>query len=214
MISTYLEFWNMALGQNDPFLRVWMIICITSVSASYIYLALSYILSSLSLHTIAKNRGILHPWLAWIPVGNLWILGSISDKYQSEVNGKQRRRRILLLWLPVAGIATFVLALVSGTHMTGIDQSFEIPLLIAYVITLLSSVAAFNVTTVFAHISLYDVYKSCVPERTMAYLMVGIFVNVTPPFFLLSCRKQELRKEEKVESEEQIGDCAEENDLL
>lgn len=225
MFSGYTEFWNMALGKNDPILRVWMIICITSVSASYIYLALSYILSSLSLHTIAKHRGIFHPWLAWIPVGNLWILGSISDKYQYEVNGKQRRRRILLLLLSIAVIVAYVLAslfgkcLIDGVIVANSSVS-EILFHIAYMGSLFVSVTVVSITAVFGYVSLYDIYKSCVPEQTMTYLMMSIFVNVTMPFYLLNCRKLELgkgveaSKGVEVEFEVQIWDCAEENDLL
>ena len=40
----------------------------------------AYVLWSLGVYTIAKRRGIRKPWLSWIPVGNLWILGSISDQ--------------------------------------------------------------------------------------------------------------------------------------
>lgn len=29
-----------------------------------------YIFESLGLYTIAKRRGIRHPWLSWVPLGN------------------------------------------------------------------------------------------------------------------------------------------------
>ena len=225
MISTYLEFWNMALGKNDPVFRVFMIIWLVIYTLSWIYMALVYVLTGLSLHTIAKNRGILHPWLAWIPVGNLWILGSISDKYQYEVNGKRRRRRILLLLLSVAAIVTYVLAsLFSKCLIDGIvvenSSASEILFHIAYVGSLFVSVTIVSITAVFGYVSLYDIYKSCVPEQTMTYLMMSIFVNVTMPFYLLNCRKLELgkgmeaSKGVEVEFEVQIWDCAEEHDLL
>ena len=38
-----------------------------------------YVIKSLGLYTIAKRRGIHHPGLAWVPIANTWILGSISD---------------------------------------------------------------------------------------------------------------------------------------
>ena len=40
-----------------------------------IYAIAAYIMGSLGHYTIAQRRGIKHPWLAWIPFGNLWILG-------------------------------------------------------------------------------------------------------------------------------------------
>ena len=42
----------------------------------------SYVLLAWGLFTIAKRRGINKPWLAWIPVVNVWMLGCISDQYR------------------------------------------------------------------------------------------------------------------------------------
>ncbi len=37
----------------------------------------AYAVISFSLYTMAKNRGIQNPWLAWIPIANLYILAQI-----------------------------------------------------------------------------------------------------------------------------------------
>ena len=56
-----------------------------------------YVFTALSMHTIAQKRGIACPWLAWIPVANLWVLGSVSDpgpeKKQADLAfGTENRR--------------------------------------------------------------------------------------------------------------------------
>ena len=56
----------------------------------------SYVMTSLSVYTIAKRREINNPWLAWIPVANYWIVGSIADDYD-EKNGIKRKWRLHLL---------------------------------------------------------------------------------------------------------------------
>ena len=64
------------------------------VFVGLLVLALSvvmYVLSSLGMYRIAQRRGIRNPWLSWIPVGNMWILGCISDQYQYLVKGKWRK---------------------------------------------------------------------------------------------------------------------------
>ena len=66
-----------------------------------------YVFQSLGMYTIAKRRGIRNPWLSWIPVGNMWILGSISDQYQYVVKGRVRKRRKLLLGLMIAIIGLY-----------------------------------------------------------------------------------------------------------
>ena len=41
-------------------------------------------------------EGIRHAWLAWVPIGNNWILGSLSDQYRYLVKGKICRKRVIL----------------------------------------------------------------------------------------------------------------------
>ena len=61
----------------------------------------AYVLLGLGLFALAKNRRIQNPWLAWIPVGNLWLLGCISDQYQYVVNGQVTNKRKALLVLNI-----------------------------------------------------------------------------------------------------------------
>ena len=40
----------------------------------------SYVLSAAAIYVISRRRGLHKPWLAWIPVVNVWLLGSQSDQ--------------------------------------------------------------------------------------------------------------------------------------
>ena len=73
---------------------------------AYLISIASYILYSLGLYTIAARRGIRHAWLAWVPVGSVWILGSIADGYRAVQTG---RRHSLRIWVTVLTVATSVL---------------------------------------------------------------------------------------------------------
>ena len=70
----------------------------------------AYIFMSLGLFAIAKNRRIQNPWLAWIPVGNLWLLGCISDQYRYVALGQKQNRRKRLLLLSILEAAAIPLA--------------------------------------------------------------------------------------------------------
>ena len=59
----------------------------------------SSIFAAIGFYSIAKRRGILRPWLAWLPVGQNWIVGSISDHYQLEINYRTKNKRKVLLCL-------------------------------------------------------------------------------------------------------------------
>ena len=157
-----------------------------------------WILRSVSLHKIAKRRGIRNAWLAWIPIGSQWVLGSVSDQYQHLVRGKITSRRKILLLLYVASytisITYMVLAVLTGIAIGGVqEESLTMPLLlmIPYLLTIGVSIA----TVVFYHMSNYDLYRSCNPRNAVAFLVLGIIFPVCEPFFYFSCRWKDLGME-------------------
>ena len=64
----------------------------------------AYVFSSLAIYTIAQRRGIRHAWMAWIPMLNVWILGSISDQYRYVVKGQIKSKRKVLLALNILNV--------------------------------------------------------------------------------------------------------------
>ena len=74
---------------------------------------LAYILQALALYAIAKRRGIRKPWLAWVPFGNSWILGSLSDQYQYVTKLAVKNKRKTLLGLEIATAALAVAMIVA-----------------------------------------------------------------------------------------------------
>ena len=68
-----------------------------------------YVLQALGLYAIAQRRGIARAWLAWVPIGNLWLLASIADDFKQKTRGKQRKLRY---WLPSLAAVTTVLSVV------------------------------------------------------------------------------------------------------
>lgn len=148
---------------------------------------ISYVLHSLGLYTIARRRGIHNGWLAWLPFGNLWILGSISDQYQYLVKGKIKNRRKAMLWLSIPLIPVcfiwFVILMVSAFSGGGFL------LVIAVLIGLLTMAVTL---TVVQYIAYYDLFASCSRENAVLFLVLGIFFPVTLPFFVFACRKKDL----------------------
>ena len=159
-----------------------------------------YILRSLALYTIAKRRGLQKAWLAWIPVGREWIIGSVSDQYQYVTQGNVRNMRKLLLILQLV-------AAVTGTFHSGISVitaasevlrefsysygfNLMLPGLLISVLSLGSSLVGITAFVV-RQICMYDLYRSCNPKNAVVFLVLGIIFNVTEPFFLMSCRYKE-----------------------
>lgn len=185
------------LGGVAGFFLVFIILIYLGLFVFYI---LSYILTGLGLHTIAKRRGLRHAWLSWLPCfGTIWILGSISDQYQYMIKGKTRHRRKTLLGLEIACFAVIIPAYallvgstigLAGSEMgngTLAGAGFALALL-GYVAFIVMAI----ILSVLYYISLYDLYASCSPSDAAVYVVLSILLSVTMPFLLFSCRKKDL----------------------
>lgn len=163
------------------------------------FVILHYVLYSLSTYTIAKRRGIHNPWLAWLPFGSDWILGTISDQYQYLVKGKVRNRRKVLLGLSVGTAAVilpiFAMALVAAfSEAAGMDASevlWGATVAVIFLGCLVMAVLTI-ILAVFQWIALYDLYASSDPGNATLYLVLSILLGVTLPFFVFACRKKDL----------------------
>lgn len=162
-----------------------------------------YIFTALSLYTIARRRGLNNAWLAWVPVGFEWLLGSVSDQYQYLVKEKTTSRRKVLLGLSVAnGCAALIAGVVavvmvfklafSAAAMTEaqIAQMVLGPLMTVLVAALVLSVVSITLL-VFRCVCMYDVYRSCQPDSATLFLVLGILFGFLEPIFLMICRNKD-----------------------
>ena len=167
----------------------------------------AYVFTALAIYTIAQRRGIKKAWLAWVPVVNVWILGSISDQYRYVVKEQVKSKRKVLLGLNLAN-AVFVVAVSVSLIVTGISifnavlhhaaeeqlgwiamRGIGITLLLCLPMLVLSLIAF-----VFRAIALYDLYTSCDPQNNALYLILSLnpgISQVTQPLFLFLCREKD-----------------------
>ena len=187
-----------AAGVAAIFIVIWLLVSLLSLACSVVM----YVLHSLGLQTVAQRRGIHRPWLSWVPVANMWILGSISDQYQYVTKGKARSRRKLLLGLI---IATYALMLVFWicyavfmiqTVGAAIDGNITVTQVLSSALGMLGVCAVMFVvaivTTVFQYIAYYDLFQSCNPNNSSTFLVLGILFNFLLPIFVFCCRKKDL----------------------
>lgn len=155
-----------------------------------------YVLNAVGLYRIAKRRGIHHAWLAWVPIGCNWLLGSISDHYQYVAKQKVTSKRKVLLILSLILVACLfvliggVVALVLATEGMAGDAAMVLAvalMLIAYLGMLGLAIAI----TVFCYIAYYDLFRSCKPGNAVLFLVLGIIFNVTLAFFVFACSKSD-----------------------
>ena len=184
---------------SDPFMMAFIVIYGIFMLIALACSVAMYIFQSMGLYTIAKRRGIHHPGLAWVPVANMWILGSISDQYQYVVKRKIRNRRKVLLGLL---IATYVLVTIAAVGMivgitSGVFDTMDtapapaifgtVAIVLIYLVGWVLAVVAM----VFMYIAYYDLFASCNPSNAVLFLVLSIFFNFLLPVFVFICRKKD-----------------------
>ena len=177
----------------------------------------AYVFSALAIYTLAQRRGIKKAWLAWVPVLNVWILGSISDQYRYVAKGEVKNKRKVLLivnilntllaWAAVIKMIVTIVMMAMG-EMSFVNEEevvWKILGSLAYFIpSLILSVVSFVVQTM----ALYDLYSSCDPANNVLYLVLSLIPGINTiarPLFLFLCRNKDdgmpPRRETVVESD-------------
>lgn len=145
-----------------------------------------YVFTALSLYTVARRRGLNCPWLAWIPVADLWLVGSLSDQYRYLTQGQVKHKRVVLLILKAVTLA-FTGGLIGAVIWLAVSSGSVASVVTMLVMALLAGGTAIALT-VLNFMALYDIYASCTPENAMVYLVLSIFFKVLKPVFLFISR--------------------------
>lgn len=117
---------------------------------AFILVIVMYVLSSLGLYKLAQNAGIENPWLAWIPVANMYILA----KLVKTVKLGSFEVPSLEIVLPVGCIATAVLG--------------NIPV-IGWVVSI-----AYLVLSVLVLYKLFSIYR---PQQATLWIILSIIFS-------------------------------------
>lgn len=176
----------------------------TSVVPSILLGIASYVLTSMALYTLAARRELGHAWLSWVPVLNLWIVGSLSDQYRYVVKGQNKSKRKILLLLNlialVLGIVILVISLAMAADLIssslyGLDERRLLHAILGPVLSVAGlSIPLFGVTiaaAVVRFMALYDIYQSMDPFNSVMFLVLSILFGVTEPFFLFFNRDKD-----------------------
>lgn len=164
----------------------------------------SYILESLGVYTIAERRQLKHPWMAWVPVVNQYLLGCVSDQYQYVSKGKNTSRRKWLLGfsivscvLVVAVIVLYVQTIIGVIQYASYDlNDMQVAMrvlspMLGILVLALVLVGVSIAQLVFYYIALYDLYVSCDSKNGVVFLVLSVILPVTLPFFVFAVRNKD-----------------------
>ena len=163
----------------------------------------AYVFSALGLFTIARRRGIHHAWLSWIPIGNIWVLGALSDQFCFLTRGEIRvKRKTLLIFNIISWVLSLVILLVCGVMLIRVirmaisDADFgdftELGLqLVGFLILLIPYGILTIVYSVIYHIALFDLFRSTDPRNRWLYLILCLLCVYALPLILFFNRDRD-----------------------
>ena len=178
----------------------------------------AYVFMSIGLYAIAKKRCIRRPWLAWIPVANMWLLGCISDQCRYVTRNQERSRRKRMLTLAIIQfadlllvIATFVACFIRlGTWIVlGMPEEGILHIFVMFCVLLLLMLPLMVVTIwllVERFCACYDLFSSCIPENKTVFTVLSIVAacmgyDILGAIFVFICRHKEEGMPPRIEKE-------------
>jgi len=177
---------------------------LTSAVPSALLGIASYVLSSMALYSLASRRGIGKAWLSWVPVLNVWIVGSLSDQYRYVVKDQYKSKRKILLILKLVSAVFALAALIAGgflaadvvkTAMYGIRMEAVLRRILGPVLGIAGLVLPiFGLAIASAGVYFmapYDIFQSMDPATGVMFLVLSILFPVTEPFFLFFNREKD-----------------------
>ncbi len=153
-----------------------------------------YVLGAFGAYRLAKRRGMQNAWLAWLPVGQEYILGKMSDGISAEdppyqkkgwwiaypiISGVYLLLSLASCILTIAAMPGYIekmeWAMISGSEEDVLSAVFSIfsgsgtaVLILSELVSLLSIAAV-----IIGSILLYRVYKRYMPNAAMAFAICG-----------------------------------------
>ena len=174
-----------AFGIVAIFIAVYLLILALAIT--------NYVFASIGLYKIAKRRALPHPFLAWIPIANLWIMGGIAQEYDERKGIKRNWKLALLLPMVISLVAMgafLVIAVIMAilTAMVTADL-LVVPMIILYV-CYLAMLLSLSVYSVIYYISFFKIFESTVPEKALKYAILSLLLPLAHGICLYRARNR------------------------
>ncbi len=192
------------LGLPEEAVSFFFTFFIGAIAVSAVIGIAIYLLESISVYKMAKSAEIKNPWLAFIPVANDWVFGTLAEKYKKKNGTKSARFGIILPVLEgivlIEAIALTIFTVISIKEITGyaldaVNTSTEmvpeqfmslIPVIILYFALM---AVAFAYIIVF-YVALWRVYYSFDKSNATLYIVLSIIFTISVPIILFIIRNR------------------------
>lgn len=192
------------LGLPEEVVSFFFTFFVGAIAVSAVIGIAIYLLESISVYKMAKSAEIKNPWLAFIPVANDWVFGTLAEKYKKKNRTKSARFGIILPVLEgivlIETIALTIFTVISVKEITGyaldaVNTSAEmapeqfmslIPVIILYFALMAVAIAY----AVVFFIALWRVYYSFDKSNATLYIVLSIIFTISVPIILFIIRNR------------------------
>ncbi len=192
------------LGLPEEAVSFFFTFFIGAIAVSAVIGIAIYLLESISVYKMAKSAEIKNPWLAFIPVANDWVFGTLAEKYKKKNGTKSARFGIILPVLEgivfIESIALTIFTVISVKEITGyaldaVNTSAEmapeqfmslIPVIILYFALMAVAIAY----AVVFFIALWRVYSSFDKSNATLYIVLSVIFTISVPIILFIIRNR------------------------
>lgn len=192
------------LGLPEEVVSFFFTFFIGAIAVSAVIGIAIYLLESISVYKMAKSAQIKNPWLAFIPVANDWVFGTLAEKYKKKNGTKSARFGIILPVLEgivlIETIALTIFTVISIKEITGyaldaVNTSAEmapeqfmslIPVIILYFALMAVAIAY----AVVFFIALWRVYSSFDKSNATLYIVLSVIFTISVPIILFIIRNR------------------------
>ena len=189
--GNYFDYYNSFYNPYSDVLDVDFGVLSSVFLISLLILLVLGIFETISLYTIAKNRGIKNAFLAFNPIGDYYILGKIYDDISATMNKKTGYAvRMAVLSAVSLTAAVFACVFFSMSLVMGYTGGMSAPFIALAISFALVMIGCFVAASVFMFISLYAIYREYAPSNAVLFLVLSVLIIVTMPFLLFSIRNK------------------------
>ena len=153
-----------------------------------------YLIHSYSLFTMANNRKIANSWIAWVPIGKLWILGSIADHTDEKLSQQSKKWSMTMLIFGLAGTAFTYLAIAAyvifvfgaafiSAQIDYMDDELAIFLamlffiaMIIFVLVIMLCSVVYTARPILDCICMYKIFADVASPSAIKYLIISAIV--------------------------------------
>ncbi len=184
---SYDTFDNLAENAISTFLLAWFILSIPTIIA-----IVRYIFMSIGLYKIASRRNMKGAFLAFLPVANSYLLGSVYDDINRTMNNTTKTAMKLLVLKIVSfcvGIVLLPLAIISYflAEYSSIGMVFTVIASLVSAVSFVISVVYY----VYYYISVYGIYKEYAHDKAVPFIIISIIFLPIVALFIFLIRNNE-----------------------